>query len=528
MEHTLVFPSNAQPETYSNSASHFKTDLHQPLDLSGTWEVALLDMSYVNTLAVLQNESVLLGQTQEKISYVPHLENPKKLIHYDLQDHAMEWSERKLRSKRSATWLEEKRSTIDIQKVFEPSVKGQYKMRAFKHEITYFYKMVQLLSLLNRLGKYVWSFDYDRNRNATFLTFKSETYGQYGLYVSPDLQRILGLKSSLFLPHRSAVSMSLTGCVSLMKNIPVKISTSFPNVINWDNLNLTITLLPLTRMKRSLVRITRGNVADFTSSIIKVKGFEMEERREGVHDIIYNNKLGANDTSFVILNKAAQDYLSLKKNIFWYKDKFSRDKSSFKSFQEGSAIYVFHATLIPKAPNPILWDLKQEVKIPTKRYSNGHDLCEYMNKGDKTKFNYEFTYDERTHKFSVSAKGTTVVKISSNLAEMLGLADHQFLNETAVGKPAELTLNEHHLYIYANFIESTEVGGVRVPLLRYCPIDNANYGQTIYKEFLNKVYIPVNVSRLHHVEFDIYNDSGKRITFTGGRTVLTCHFRKVK
>ena len=111
---------------------------------------------------------------------------------------------------------------------------------------------------------------------------------------------------------------------------------------------------------------------------------------------------------------------------------------------------------------------------------------------------------------------------------MMGFPDHQFLNEKVVGKPTLLNMDLHHFYIYANFIQSTEVGGAVVPLLRYCPIDSGFFGQTLYKEFLNKVYIPVNVSRLHHVEFAIYDDTGKPIEFVGGRTVLTCHFRKVK
>ena len=166
MEHTLVFPSNAQPETYLNTAFHFKTDLQQPLDLSGTWEASLLDMSYVNTVGVLQNESVLLGHTQEKVSYIPYLENAKKLIHYDLQEHANEWSDSKLRTKRSAVWLEpsHNRSKLQLDKVFDPSVKARYKMQAFKYEITHIYIIVQLLSLLNRLVNYIWTFDYNRNR----------------------------------------------------------------------------------------------------------------------------------------------------------------------------------------------------------------------------------------------------------------------------------------------------------------------------------------------------------------------------
>ena len=84
----------------------------------------------------------------------------------------------------------------------------------------------------------------------------------------------------------------------------------------------------------------------------------------------------------------------------------------------------------------------------------------------------------------------------------------------------------NHFYVYSNFIQPIQVGGQPVPLLRYIPINIGEFGQTMYKEFQHKVYIPVNVSRLQHCEFGIYDDTGQPIQFIGGRTVLTLHFRR--
>ena len=85
MDFTLVFPSNAQPEIYENTASHFQTDLSNPIDLPGSWEVALQDLSYVNTMKTINNESVMLGHTRPEDENATVLEHPKKLIHYDLR-----------------------------------------------------------------------------------------------------------------------------------------------------------------------------------------------------------------------------------------------------------------------------------------------------------------------------------------------------------------------------------------------------------------------------------------------------------
>ena len=35
MSFTLVFPSNAQPERYANTAASYQTDLETPIDLTG-------------------------------------------------------------------------------------------------------------------------------------------------------------------------------------------------------------------------------------------------------------------------------------------------------------------------------------------------------------------------------------------------------------------------------------------------------------------------------------------------------------
>ena len=531
MEQTLVFPSNAQPETYSNTASQFQTDLQQPIDLNGSWEVALQDLSYVNTITSLRNESVMLGHTHRKASYIEHLEDATKLVHYDLQKHANEWSEERSRSKRSATYLQRSKLPfgIDITDHVE-----QDKVKIWKsihEEYAYMFKLIHLLTLINRLGHQVWSFHYARARQTIYVTMRSELYGHYGFYVSPDLKRILGLKNSLFLPSNKIFPVKGSGAFLLIKDKANKISRSFPKVVRWDLLDLRITLLPIARMKRSVAKIEEGSVTTFVHSVNEPKLFDMAGRpipKIELYRLRYMNKFGNDNVAFVRMNDAMQKYLSLKKNMFWQKEKFTINASSLKPTQSGCEYHVFHSELTPLPPNPIFWRIKEEVKIPPKHYNNGYNLCAYLNKGDKSQFDYEFEYDAVANTFSVQAKDATVVQITPHLAKMLGFPDHQFLNEKVVGKPTLLNMNLHHFYIYANFIQSSEVGGAVVPLLRYCPIDNANYGQTIYKEFLNKVYIPVNVSRLHHVEFAIYDDTGKPIKFVGGRTVLTCHFRKVK
>ena len=110
----------------------------------------------------------------------------------------------------------------------------------------------------------------------------------------------------------------------------------------------------------------------------------------------------------------------------------------------------------------------------------------------------------------------------------MGFKKQRFHQEsTEASYDSTFLTHPNHFYVYANFIHPTQVGGKPVPLLKYVPLESAPYGSTVHKEFLNKAYIPVNVSRLRHCEFGIYDDTGTLINFEGGRTVLTLHFRKV-
>ena len=216
--------------------------------------------------------------------------------------------------------------------------------------------------------------------------------------------------------------------------------------------------------------------------------------------------------------------------MFWKTESFQHDvKSVANSVQSKCSIYIYPKSVSPLRSTSLEWDVEQEVKIPSKYFTNALDLCSYLNRGDKTKFSYQFGYDKMTNKFQVKVDGSTVLRISKTLSSSLGFDQEQFYNQKYIA-PRKNTFNWNinHFYIYSNFIQPIQVGGKPVPLLSYIPIDAGEFGQMMHKEFQNKIYVPLNVYHLQHCEFGIYDDTGKLIDFIGGRTVLTLHFRKVK
>ena len=546
MDFTLVFPSNAQPETYANTASQFQTDLENPIDLPGSWEVALQDLSYVNTIRSIHNESVMLGHTHEDDRYIPGLEHAKKLVHYDLQQHSGEWG--KKRRKRSASLLimsdepifeedEEEirprfKRSVSQQEVMDESHQSKKRFRSIKAEYAHIRKINKLLAVLNRLGRKIWSWHFDRQFKLVLLTTKDDTYQNYGFYVTDDLRRVLALKSNLFLPTHEGFKVEGSGAFALTKGKLMFVSKRVEEVKHWENLRLNLTLLPLKRMKVKTIPIRPGAYYDFADSVNVVKGIRFHWRPETDpqhFQLIYNNMFEESDVAFMHLNEKAQKYLSMKHDVLWDALNFDIKYPNFQYQKQSDCVLtLFMKELKPSPERPISWAVKQEVKIPSKYYSNGFDLVTYLNKGDKTQFDYEFIYDGRNNKFMIDVKNKTVMKLSKTLASTLGFSNTIFHQESLIGSITLLNMNINHYYIYANFIQPTQVGGKPVPLLRYGPIDAGRFGQTMYKEFLNKVYIPVSVSRLQHVEFGIFDDAGEPIEFIGGRTVLTLSFRKVK
>ena len=58
-----VFPSNAAPETFpDNHASLFSTPLDKPYNLTGQWEVALMNMSYTGCVNTFNNDVITVAQ----------------------------------------------------------------------------------------------------------------------------------------------------------------------------------------------------------------------------------------------------------------------------------------------------------------------------------------------------------------------------------------------------------------------------------------------------------------------------------
>ena len=72
-----VIPSNAAPNTFPNNhASSFSIPLHNPYNLSGQWEVAMMNMSYTGCVNTFHNDKVTVSHMTDLKTRILKTEYP--------------------------------------------------------------------------------------------------------------------------------------------------------------------------------------------------------------------------------------------------------------------------------------------------------------------------------------------------------------------------------------------------------------------------------------------------------------------
>ena len=413
MDFTLVFPSNAQADKYENTASQFQTDLANPFDLTGKWEVALQDMSYVNNVKTITNQSLMLGHAIHETRYFDQLESAEKVITLDLQKYSAEWKtaiRKQSRKRRHAKHLEKQpiiESTpalpivVDyedetlvndaVDKAIEERRKKRskdktptkkYEWKTYPEKYAYQNKIGSLLHVLNRIGNKLWMWKYDVLHEEVILYMQSIKNADYGFYVSEDLQKLLALKKRFFVPSSKFPYAVGADAFLLRTQYILAVSNAVQKIKNWDVLDLTITVLPLHRMDVKEIGFEEGTLIDLIKSVSKeCAPYGLTVRSSTTQpyaiDITNTNELGKSRVVFIEINEELRDAFTLKQYIFWKKEHYEHDlQSRVPSNQKGCGVRIYLIrTSHLKSTSPMKWKLIQEVTLPSKHYSNGNDIC---------------------------------------------------------------------------------------------------------------------------------------------------------
>lgn len=177
---------------------------------------------------------------------------------------------------------------------------------------------------------------------------------------------------------------------------------------------------------------------------------------------------------------------------------------------------------------------QHEKVLPAKLYHTAQQFIQSLNnlvktlpnRGDRGKL--KFYYDRASRKASVNVyeKGGVII-LSPVLQRLLSMdTDTMWGPKRFEGKGiVDLHRDFYAVYVYCDLVEQRPVGDAMVPLLRVVPTSEKKAG-IVYHNFEKPQYIPLIRHQFNTVEILLTTDTGKPISFTKGKMVVTLYFRR--
>ena len=150
-----------------------------------------------------------------------------------------------------------------------------------------------------------------------------------------------------------------------------------------------------------------------------------------------------------------------------------------------------------------------------------------------------FDYSTTTNKATLVITNSLYnLRMSHPLMEVLGL-EHTHIEGVKYGVDS-LTVGAHTgvrnvdiyqnfkaIFIYCDLVQPRPCGDVMTPLLRTLPLETRD-ASTYHKIFVKPHYIPLSRQTFRSLEILLSTDRGEPLSFAGGHTIATLHFRRSK
>ena len=171
-------------------------------------------------------------------------------------------------------------------------------------------------------------------------------------------------------------------------------------------------------------------------------------------------------------------------------------------------------------PEKLVEALNRETKHPLA------DWEESVRTGGKSACGYRFAYNANENRIVLGLAQFTDLTFHGNLHSLLGFNNNHYGEREQTADHAPL-MNQgiYHIYIYCDLCAPIRVGNALVPLLRAVDVPPSNWGQVRSTRFTRPMYIPIDKSTFYSIKVELYDDTGRPISFREGRTVITLHLR---
>ena len=142
------------------------------------------------------------------------------------------------------------------------------------------------------------------------------------------------------------------------------------------------------------------------------------------------------------------------------------------------------------------------------------------------------TFDAVRQRMKISAQNEKEVRLlfPKQLGQILGLAPTMI--EKPIGKTHHIfkfDVDLHRsfsIFNYSDIADFTFVGDIVAPILRVVPFNPVTELVHVHKEFKNLHYVPVSKYVIDQVSISIKIETGSKVPFVTGKTMLKLRFRR--
>ena len=165
-------------------------------------------------------------------------------------------------------------------------------------------------------------------------------------------------------------------------------------------------------------------------------------------------------------------------------------------------------------------------------YASVEDLMKEFNDDEDFKKYYKIIFDKRVNRIEIESiikDDNYHIMFHKGLNDVLGFSktDYKITTKQKAEMQVNLLRGISTLFIYSDICEFIHVGNTLTPLLRTVAFNSKIYGDQVYINYSNPIYVKVNKSFINSIEILVCDSTGETIPFVEGMTTLTLHFRRV-
>ena len=468
MDFYHVLPSNASPDYFpNNKAAHFSTQLDNPYNLLGNWEVGLMDFTYSPCVDTFNNDEMSVTETNEiapmirktKRAYkvmLPVPTNPADPVgaRSELAGHINNFFKTLLQVNitSDALWAEWNLLTDDFYFALSPKIEAMFQL--FSDVLT-----TMDASFKNELAL----------SNTVVPTEQSDVY----IIIALSSRNPFCVQSKRLLKKAGEKIDSNQLLQRFQQQIPSSIATLTMNTTKQFRLYKT-----------------------------------------------------DNDDKMILVNEPLRKALTFQRAGMFckaYQQHYAYDFSSFAD--EWTFTYITFASILV-FPRKVT----KTITLPPISFNEESKAMDFVNSKVNDQ-RIMFSCDAAKHVTLNVKDEHLSLTLDANLRDIFGFDSNTFVGKKSYIARRTFSLNRciQFLYIYSNISDYVRIGNTQAPLLAIVPFKTKD-GCSSLKEkiFKTPMYIPVKQNQISQIDIGIYDGAGQLVPFvTDSKTILRLHFRPI-